>query len=737
MASPSEENRLLVFGVPSDIDSSLAVRKLTIHFQKTAVSGGAEVDRVIVSRTHSNAYEVYFQEEQDAVLTVLQQPLQTVDFGGKQFTCSVSGFPNQRHHRRDSAHEQKHTGSYEDEERRRPQEASNAPVNIKRSITLKETELKQLEMCDFAKTVKQTFPNLAMSLRPETASMDLYGQNLEIERCKLMVLEHLRELPIARIAPPSSSAVMNFLKSPRGDSLVSEYFRKYQIRACYFVDKDDIICSGISKEETDRAKAFLAHEIVESRVNLEDKAVTVAKTTKFSEIIRRLEELNECLTIELTRHGTLVLVGKDTSVSVAMDGVQTYILSNQEIEQFVPLEAGRLRFVRDMKEELLNFEQTSGGRSVKIKVQREGQQCGVKVIGVKHEVDKALPVLRSIFDKIVKRRHEVDNPGMQQIFRDRDKTDYLRLIEVDCNCTIEVTEERLSKSDYRKYEKPTLRKDPEHSVRILLKYTTKDGRRIVVAKGDITKLQVDAIATTAKRDFGSVSGLFKTIQDAGGSEIQSECEKLLCANNGTPFVVGQAVSSRPGKLPSCSRVIHVFGPEWDKDAERSVVDSLADAIEACLDEADKHNCRQVAIPLIGVDEFGFPLELCVHTIVKTIEDFWTEKKDRTLVTKIFLIDQIRNRCKVFADAVRSVYNVKNEVAANDEYQQEEKSQTIEIRRPRITSNVPKLPPVSKTMTYIDQTRLMTTEGKNVNLIIGNLATQKVDLLVNSIVRNWT
>ncbi|XP_070569306.1 protein mono-ADP-ribosyltransferase PARP14-like [Ptychodera flava] len=732
MDSSSEENGLLVFGVPSDINSSLAERKLMIHFQKTAVSGGAEVDRVTVSSTHSNAYEVYFQEDQDAARIVLQQQFQTIDFGGEQFICTVIGFPNQHQNRRDRTHEEKHTGSYKDEEKGKPQEASNAPANIKCMITLKEAEIKQLEMCDFVETVKQTFPNLAMTLRPGTASIDLHGPSIEIERCKLMVYEHLRELPIARIAPPSSPAVMSFLKSLKGESLVREYFRNYQIRACYFVDNGDVMCSGISKEETDRAKAFLAREIVESRVNLEDKAVTVAKTAKFSEIIRKLEELNECLSIDITRHGTVVLVGKDTSVSVAMDGVQTYILCNQEIEQFVPLEAGRLRFLCDMKEGLLNFEQTSGRHSVKIEVQRGVDQCGVKVIGVKHEVDGAVQVLRNMFDKIVKRRHEVDNPGMQQIFKDRDKTDYLRLIEVDCNCVIEVTKERPSLSDDRKNKKSTLRKDPEHSVNILLKHTTKDGRRIVVAKGDITKLQVDAIATTAKRDFGSVSGLFKTIQDAGGREIQSDCQELLRANNGTPFVIGQAVSTRPGKITSCARVIHVFGPEWDKDAERSVVDSLADSIEACLREADKHTCRTVAIPLIGVEEFGVPLDLCVNTIVMTINEFWTENQERTSITKIFLIEQMRSRCKAFADAVRSVYNVENEVIENSEYQEERESQKIRVHRSRSVSSVPKLPPFANTMTYIDKTRVMTPEGKNVNLIFGNMATQKVDLMVNSI-----
>ncbi|XP_070551822.1 protein mono-ADP-ribosyltransferase PARP14-like [Ptychodera flava] len=215
--------------------------------------------------------------------------------------------------------------------------------------------------------------------------------------------------------------------------------------------------------------------------------------------------------------------------------------------------------------------------------------------------------------------------------------------------------------------------------------------------------------------------------------MQLERDDLLRENR-TSFVTGQAVSTRAGMMVSCSRVIYVFGPEWDKGGENSrMVDLLTDAVYSSLKEADEHTCPTVAIPPISA-EFGFPLDLCIDTIVKAIDEYWNG--DKTSVTKIFLIHQVPRKCKTIVEAVQSAYNLKGDDMKSHDLEPDKENQktTMHGFRPDSNAAVSSMAPSPGTQTikYIDQTRVMTPEGKNVNLIVGDMATQKVDIMVNSV-----
>ncbi|XP_070551823.1 uncharacterized protein [Ptychodera flava] len=525
MAYQSEVNAVLVTGVPRSIASSVARLKLTIHFQRGAVSGGADVDEVRESDREDSAYEVYFTGEQasDAVKTVLNKRSQNIYFGDEgHCTCDVRELSRPRSHYKMTPNEGErknvdstgHTpaGSFQDALRKTKERAPIADVH---SISLSDAEMRQLKMSNFADKVKQSFPHLVVSYGQYTPAVDLKGTQEDVKDVTVLTYKHLRNLPVARKARPLSQTITDFLQSPKGESAVGEYFRVRQIQACYFVDDGDFKCSGINAETIDRAKRFIEEEITERRLECKDKAVPVVKSRKCSEIIRRLEKDYECLSVDVTRHGDVVLVGKNSSVISAKDEIQRYISANVETEWFEPMESGRLRFLCD-REEFLKFKQTTR-QLVTIQVQRYGEKKGVKLLGVKDDVDNALPQLKTMVQKIAKRRHNVDSPGMQQIIKDHDTSGYLRLIEVDCKCAIDVAEESTYHSSDESYKKlPTSPKGTEPRFETMLEHTRQqDGRRIVVVCGDITKLKVDAIATTAKRDFGTLEGLYSKITDAG------------------------------------------------------------------------------------------------------------------------------------------------------------------------------------------------------------------------------
>ena len=83
-------------------------------------------------------------------------------------------------------------------------------------------------------------------------------------------------------------------------------------------------------------------------------------------------------------------------------------------------------------------------------------------------------------------------------------------------------------------------------------------------------------------------------------------------------MVGDAISTEAGRLPY-EKIIHAVGPRWNRMATSDdSVYNLENCIESCFEEMKKLRLNSIAIPPISTGIFGFPLELAVKTIVKTV-----------------------------------------------------------------------------------------------------------------------
>jgi O-acetyl-ADP-ribose deacetylase (regulator of RNase III) len=126
-----------------------------------------------------------------------------------------------------------------------------------------------------------------------------------------------------------------------------------------------------------------------------------------------------------------------------------------------------------------------------------------------------------------------------------------------------------------------------------------------VVEGDITALEVDAIANAANNRLWMGSGVAGAIKRAGGEEIEREAVAL------GPIEVGDAVATSAGRLPA-RWVIHgaVMGQDLRTDAElvRRTTDS-------CLRVADEVGAKSLALPAFGTGVGGFPLDECARIMI--------------------------------------------------------------------------------------------------------------------------
>ena len=129
-----------------------------------------------------------------------------------------------------------------------------------------------------------------------------------------------------------------------------------------------------------------------------------------------------------------------------------------------------------------------------------------------------------------------------------------------------------------------------------------------VVEGDITTLEIDAIANAANDRLWMGGGVAGAIKRAGGEEIERE------AMQQGPIEVGDAVATSGGRLEA-RWVIHgaVMGQDLQTDA-----DLVRRTTESCLRVADELGAESLALPAFGTGVGGFPLGECARIMVEAV-----------------------------------------------------------------------------------------------------------------------
>ena len=132
-----------------------------------------------------------------------------------------------------------------------------------------------------------------------------------------------------------------------------------------------------------------------------------------------------------------------------------------------------------------------------------------------------------------------------------------------------------------------------------------------VVEGDITALDVDAIANAANDRLWMGAGVAGAIKRVGGEEIEREAVAK------GPIAVGEAVATDGGRLRA-KHVVHaaVMGRDLRTSAE-----AVSRATRSALSVADELGCESVALPAFGTGVGGFPLDECAHLMVAAAREF--------------------------------------------------------------------------------------------------------------------
>lgn len=144
--------------------------------------------------------------------------------------------------------------------------------------------------------------------------------------------------------------------------------------------------------------------------------------------------------------------------------------------------------------------------------------------------------------------------------------------------------------------------------------------KIELIKGDITKIQADAIVNAANSSLLGGGGVDGAIHRAGGKQILDECIEIR--NRQGKCKTGEAVVTTAGNL-SAKYVIHTVGPIWNGDEEKCLK-LLANCYKNSLKLAESVDVKSIAFPNISTGVYKFPKELAAKIAVNEVQNFQSE-----------------------------------------------------------------------------------------------------------------
>lgn len=169
--------------------------------------------------------------------------------------------------------------------------------------------------------------------------------------------------------------------------------------------------------------------------------------------------------------------------------------------------------------------------------------------------------------------------------------------------------------------------------------------KIEIIKGDITKIEVDAIVNAANTSLLGGGGVDGAIHRAGGPEILDECQKIRNKQGGCK--VGNAVITTAGKLLA-KFVIHTVGPVWNngKSDEENLLKS---SYNSTLKLAIEKQVKTIAFPNISTGIYRFPKNKAAEIAIETVSSYSNTKHT---IEKVFFVCYDDENYHIYKDILK-------------------------------------------------------------------------------------
>ncbi len=149
-----------------------------------------------------------------------------------------------------------------------------------------------------------------------------------------------------------------------------------------------------------------------------------------------------------------------------------------------------------------------------------------------------------------------------------------------------------------------------------------------ITKGDITKLEVDAIVNAANSGLMGGGGVDGAIHRRADPGLLEECREIRRKKFPKGLPTGKAVITGGYDLP-VKHIIHTVGPVYSRREDRS------ELLKSCFTEslalAEQNKLRSIAFPAISCGIYGYPKDEAAVIAKGVIASFEYKSLEKVII----------------------------------------------------------------------------------------------------------
>ena len=597
------------------------------------------------------------------------------------------------------------------------------------------SKLLLLQNCGFKEKLQQQHKDLEMEIFPEMGSVQFRGPQVMLHKANIAVWQSVSKIKEVTIELPHTA--LHLLETEPGKFHIMKKFERHSVEAIVVYENDgkanETVVLGLNQQHAKKAVGLLKEEIEERSLHLTEEQVQMEKSQKWCQFKDSVLD-KRLLEISFEENSNIIcLVGAKEDAQTAFKEISGFFKENTIVSKILPLPRGSTRFLfKHMKDRVDAIQQKFKSNSVLIKESKEVNE-GVMVSGTAEGVELAMKKLQYVSASILQKTLKIDKPGMRKFFNEGKGVKLLSLVENEHKCVI----------DLNCAARPVVSVAPvvseeEHKETVKeceCSYTTPENKKISVFKDDLTKHCVDVIVNAANSTLNHVVGLAKAVVEAGGEEIQEECEKFIIEHG--PLLDGQVAVTASGNLP-CKRIVHAVGPKWEirglhrpKGKKSKEEKHLHFAVMNALKEAK--DFRSIAIPAISTGIYGFPRDLCAKIMMDAALEF-SEKNPGSSLSEIHFTDtddasikeMVKEMTTRFKDDPSFLDSSKMKIKGIGEVKSRRKA-----KQASMTSSSHSAPATKEEQQtwHGDPNTVLTPQGVHITMKIGDLSKEKVGVVI--------
>jgi O-acetyl-ADP-ribose deacetylase (regulator of RNase III) len=157
-------------------------------------------------------------------------------------------------------------------------------------------------------------------------------------------------------------------------------------------------------------------------------------------------------------------------------------------------------------------------------------------------------------------------------------------------------------------------------------------RELRVEAGDLLRSPVEVIVCPADPELTLDGALAERIVAAAGLPLRREAEQLIREYGSID--PGMVVFTTAGDLPF-KAVIHAVCPHAGEDTQTVIEQAVARSLQLC----DMHGWHSVALPALGTEVFGVPIDVCARAFFRAITRFWDARHECVLEKVIVCLSE--------------------------------------------------------------------------------------------------